>query len=168
MDMKTVTLYTDGSCSGNPGPGGWAALLRYGTGADVQEKAICGAEAHTTNNRMEMMAVIRGLRALREPVRVLVHADSAYVVNAFKENWIGAWKRRGWMTAGKKPVKNKDLWLELLAEVERHDVEWVKVKGHADDLLNNRVDQLAVDAMRHGPQGGEVELVRPAGAEPAA
>ena len=165
--MKTVTLYTDGSCSGNPGPGGWASLLRFGSGAQLQEKALCGAETHTTNNRMEMMAVIQGLRALREPARVLVHADSAYVVNAFKENWIGGWKRRGWMTAAKKPVKNKDLWLEMLAEVERHAVEWVKVKGHADDELNNRVDRLAVEAMRHGPQGGLAE-VRREDAEPAA
>jgi ribonuclease HI len=167
MPKKTVTLYTDGSCSGNPGPGGWAALLRYEGDGGVQEKAICGAETHSTNNRMEMMAVIEGLRALREPVRVLVHADSAYVVNAFKQNWIAGWQKRNWTTAGKKPVKNQDLWRELIREVERHDVEWVKVKGHADDELNNRVDRLAVEAMKHGPQGGQVEVPRPEDAEPA-
>lgn len=140
--MKTVTLYTDGACSGNPGPGGWAALLQFGP----HEKVVTGAEPETTNNRMEMMAVIGGLEALTEPVRVRVHSDSAYVINAFLDGWIDGWIRRGWKKADKKPVLNRDLWERLLALTKKHDVEWIKVKGHADDALNNRVDGLAVAA----------------------
>src|SRR5690554_3265154 len=120
--MKHVTLYTDGACSGNPGPGGWAALLQFG----AQEKTLKGAEPETTNNRMELTAVIEGLRALREPCRVTVHTDSAYIVNAFAEGWIEGWQRRGWKTAGKKPVKNRDLWEELLRLMNRHEVAFVK------------------------------------------
>jgi ribonuclease HI len=142
-DPKHVTLYTDGACSGNPGPGGWAALLQFGE----QERTLKGAEPDTTNNRMEMMAVIEGLRALKEPCRVAVHTDSAYVVNAFEQRWIANWQRRGWMTAGKKPVKNRDLWEELLRLVDTHDVTFVKVKGHADDARNNYVDGVAVSAI---------------------
>ena len=142
-DKKHVTLYTDGACSGNPGPGGWGALLQFGD----QEKTIKGAERETTNNRMELMAVIEGLRALKEPCRVAVHTDSAYIVNAFEQDWISNWKRRGWKTASKKPVKNRDLWEALLREMERHDVTFVKVKGHADDALNNYVDGVAVGAI---------------------
>jgi ribonuclease HI len=142
-DKKHVTLYTDGACSGNPGPGGWGALLQFGD----QEKTIKGAERETTNNRMELMAVIEGLRALKEPCRVAVHTDSAYIVNAFEQDWISNWKRRGWKTASKKPVKNRDLWEALLREMERHEVEFVKVKGHADDALNNYVDGVAVGAI---------------------
>ena len=141
--MKDVTLYTDGACSGNPGPGGWGALLQFGT----QEKTLKGAERETTNNRMEMTAVIEGLRALKEPCRVAVHTDSAYIVNAFEQNWIANWKRRGWKTAAKKPVKNRDLWEALLGEMERHEVSFVKVKGHADDERNNYVDGVAVGAI---------------------
>ncbi len=140
--MKNVTIYTDGACSGNPGPGGWAALLIY----NGRERVLTGAERETTNNRMEMMAILESLRALKEPVRAHVHTDSAYVANAFQQNWIDNWIRRGWMTAGKKPVKNKDLWLQLIEETKRHEVHFVKVKGHADDALNNRVDRLAVEA----------------------
>ena len=146
--MKTVTIYTDGACSGNPGPGGWGALLQYGTPPDTIEKTISGAEPATTNNRMELRAVVEALAALREPVRALVHTDSAYVANAFNEDWISGWRRRGWRTAGKQPVKNRDLWEALLAQTERHDVSFIKVKGHADDPLNIRVDGLAVSAMR--------------------
>lgn len=141
--VKEVNVYTDGACSGNPGPGGWAALLRYGS----SERVISGGEPATTNNRMELRAVIEALGALREPCRVAVHTDSAYIANAFEEGWIENWKRRGWMTAGRKPVKNRDLWEALLAAVARHEVTFVKVKGHADDELNNRVDALAVGAM---------------------
>jgi ribonuclease HI len=141
--LKKVTLYTDGACSGNPGPGGWAALLIFGG----HERVITGAEALTTNNRMELSAVLEGLRVLKERCAVAVHADSSYVVNAFKEGWIKNWVRRGWLTAAKKPVKNRDLWEDLLQHVELHDVTWVKVKGHADDELNNRVDRLAVAAL---------------------
>jgi ribonuclease HI len=111
------------------------------------EREITGAEPETTNNRMELRAVVEGLRALREPCVVAVHTDSAYIANAFQQQWIDNWQRRGWKTAGKKPVKNRDLWEALLAEMERHRVSFVKVKGHSDDALNNRVDRLAVDAM---------------------
>ena len=142
-ETKDVILYTDGACSGNPGPGGWGALLQFGT----QEKTLKGAERETTNNRMEMTAVIEGLRALKEPCRVAVHTDSAYIVNAFEQNWIANWKRRGWKTAAKKPVKNRDLWEALLGEMERHEVSFVKVKGHADDERNNYVDGVAVGAI---------------------
>jgi len=140
--MKHVTIYTDGACSGNPGPGGWAGLLMYGD----RERVLTGAERHTTNNRMELMAVVESLRVLREPCKVAVHTDSAYIANAFKDDWISGWIRRGWKTASKKPVKNQDLWKALLEQTERHDVKFVKVKGHADDELNNRVDALAVAA----------------------
>ena len=148
--MKTVEIYTDGSCSGNPGPGGWAALLRFAAqsaGGRVVERELSGAEPHTTNNRMELSAVVEGLAALKEPCDVRIHADSAYVVNALNEGWLAAWQRRGWTTADKKPVKNRDLWERLLEQLARHRVRFVKVKGHADDALNNRVDQLAVAAL---------------------
>jgi ribonuclease HI len=141
--VKEVNVHTDGACSGNPGPGGWAALLRYGS----SERVISGGEPATTNNRMELRAVIEALGALREPCRVAIHTDSAYIANAFEEGWIENWKRRGWMTSGRKPVKNRDLWEALLAAIARHEVTFVKVKGHADDELNNRVDALAVSAM---------------------
>jgi ribonuclease HI len=143
---KHVTIYTDGACSGNPGPGGWAALLRYG----AHERVLTGHEAETTNNRMELTAVVEALAALTEPVAATVHTDSAYVANAFNEGWIEGWRRRGWTTADKKPVKNRDLWERLLALTARHDVRFVKVKGHADDAINNRVDQLAVAALNEG------------------
>ncbi len=141
---KDITIYTDGACSGNPGPGGWAAILMY----QGKERVITGAEPDTTNNRMELMAVVEALRVLKEPVRAAVHTDSAYIANAFQQKWIDNWQRKGWMTAGKKPVKNQDLWKALLAQVERHHVTFVKVKGHADDELNNRVDRLAVEALK--------------------
>lgn len=144
--MKDVTIYTDGACSGNPGPGGWAALLIY----QGRERVITGAEPETTNNRMELMAVVEALRVLREPVRAAVHTDSAYIANAFQQKWIDNWQRKGWMTAGKTPVKNQDLWKALLEQVARHEVRFVKVKGHADDELNNRVDRLAVEALKAG------------------
>jgi ribonuclease HI len=136
----TVTLYTDGACSGNPGPGGWAALLESGP----HERELSGGEPNTTNNRMELRAVIEGLDALRTASRVMVHTDSAYIANAFNQNWIKGWQRNGWKTASRQPVKNQDLWQRLLQLMERHDVEFVKVKGHADDERNNRVDRLAV------------------------
>jgi ribonuclease HI len=141
--LKDVIVYTDGACSGNPGPGGWAALLKHGD----HERILTGGEPATTNNRMELQAVIQSLLALREPCRVKIHTDSSYIANAFKDKWIESWKRRGWKKADKKPVKNRDLWEALLAAIADHQVEWVKVKGHADDDLNNRVDRLAVTAM---------------------
>lgn len=141
--MKEIIIYTDGACSGNPGPGGWAAILQYGP----HERELSGAEPETTNNRMELRAVVEALKALKEPCRAVVHTDSAYIANAFNEAWIENWIRRGWKTASKKPVKNKDLWQALLAAMEKHVVKFVKVKGHADDAMNNRVDRLAVDAI---------------------
>src|SRR5690606_8801742 len=135
-------------CSGNPGPGGWAALLRYEPEPGrLAERELTGAEALTTNNRMELTAVVEGLAALSEPCDVAVHADSAYVVNAVNDRWLDNWRRRGWTTADRKPVKNRDLWERLLEQLARHRVRFVKVKGHADDALNNRVDQLAVAAL---------------------
>lgn len=148
--MKRIIIYTDGACSGNPGPGGWAAVLRYGT----HERVISGFEPHTTNNRMEMTAAIEALAALKEPVHAVIHTDSAYLSRAFQDGWIEKWQRNGWKTSAKKPVENKDLWLRLLEEMEVHRVDWVKVKGHADDPTNNRVDGLAVEAMRLGQTGG--------------
>lgn len=138
--MKTIILYTDGACSGNPGPGGWAALLMHGD----HEKMISGGDPNTTNNRMEMMAVIEGLRALQEPCHVRVHSDSAYIINAFLQGWIDNWIRRGWKKADKKPVENQELWRDMMQAMERHTVEWIKVKGHSDDILNQRVDEQAV------------------------
>lgn len=142
-DRPLVTLYTDGACSGNPGPGGWAALLEMGP----HERELSGGELETTNNRMELRAIVEGLAALKEPCRVAVHTDSAYVANAFNQSWIKGWQRNGWRTASKQPVKNQDLWQELLKLTREHDVSFVKVKGHADDDRNNRVDRLAVAAV---------------------
>jgi ribonuclease HI len=148
---KHVTIYTDGACSGNPGPGGWAAVLRYeDRNRSLHERVLVGYEAETTNNRMELTAVVEALAALKERVSAAVHTDSAYVANAFEEGWITGWQRRGWRTADRQPVKNRDLWERLLALTARHDVRFVKVKGHADDALNNRVDRLAVAAMNEG------------------
>ena len=141
-----MIIYTDGSCSGNPGPGGWAAVLQSGD----HERVITGAERETTNNRMELTAAIEALRVLKRPCKVRLHTDSAYLEKAFNDGWIENWIRRGWRTASKKPVENQDLWKELLDVSEPHDVEWIKVKGHADNDLNNRVDGLAVEAMRIG------------------
>lgn len=141
--MKEVIVYTDGACSGNPGPGGWAALLLY----DDQERTLTGCARDTTNNRMELTAALEALRALTRPCSVKLHTDSAYLARAFNEGWLENWQSNGWKTSSKKPVQNKDLWKQLLEENDRHEVEWVKVKGHADDPLNNRVDELAVDAI---------------------
>ncbi len=150
--LKSVTVYTDGACSGNPGPGGWAAVLRHG--APPAERVLTGAEPRTTNNRMELTAVVEALAALNEPCAVAVYTDSAYIASAFTEGWLGGWQRRGWTTADRKPVKNRDLWERLLALTARHRVTFVKVKGHAPpgsaayDPLNDRADGLAVRAMR--------------------
>ncbi len=138
--MKKVVLYTDGACSGNPGPGGYGAVLRYGG----VEKEIFGGEKSTTNNKMEMMAVIKGLEALKEPCEVEVYSDSAYVVNAIEQGWIESWKKNGWRKADKKPVKNVELWEKLLELMDTHKVTFNKVKGHADDEYNNRCDRIAV------------------------
>ena len=138
--MKKVVLYTDGACSGNPGPGGYGAVLIYGG----VEKEIFGGEKSTTNNKMEMMAVIKGLEALKESCEVEVYSDSAYIVNAIEQGWIESWKKNGWRKADKKPVKNVDLWEKLLELMDKHKVIFNKVKGHADDEYNNRCDRIAV------------------------
>lgn len=139
--MKKVILYTDGACSGNPGPGGYAAILIYNN----IEKEIVGGQKDTTNNKMEMMAVIKGLEILKEPCEVEVYSDSAYVVNSIEKGWIYSWRKNGWKKADKKEVKNIDLWERLLKQLEIHKVTFNKVKGHAQDELNNRCDKLAVE-----------------------
>lgn len=143
VKMKKVIIYTDGACSGNPGPGGYGAVLRYGS----HEKEISGGERQTTNQRMELQAAIAALEHLNEPCHVLLHSDSAYLVNAFNQNWFGKWQLNGWLNSKKQPVENRDLWEKLLALSGKHQIEWVKVKGHTDDELNNRCDQLARDAV---------------------
>jgi ribonuclease HI len=134
-----VILYTDGACSGNPGPGGWAALISD----DGQERVVSGAEADTTNQRMELRAALEGLAAIPGHRRVRLHSDSAYVVNCFRDRWYERWEQAGWLGAGRQPIANRDLWERLLAEARRHQVTWVKVAGHAGDPLNERVDRLA-------------------------
>ena len=133
-----VVIYTDGACSGNPGPGGWGAVLTFGG----VEKEICGGEPDTTNNRMEMMAAIQALELLKKPCRVELHTDSQYLRNGVTQ-WIHGWKLRGWKTADKKPVKNEDLWKRLDEARLRHEVDWRWVKGHAGDVMNERADVLA-------------------------
>jgi ribonuclease HI len=137
--MKQVTLATDGACSGNPGPGGWAALLRF----HAHEKLISGGERATTNNRMEIMAVLEGLRVLKERCRVTIYSDSRYVIDAFEKRWLQGWRRNGWTTKSKQPVKNRELWEQLAVAVEAHEVTWVWVRGHAGHADNERVDAAA-------------------------
>ena len=137
--MKKVFLFTDGACLGNPGPGGWAALLRFGK----HEKLVTGSEPDTTNNRMEMMAVIEGLRILKEVCHVHICSDSKYVIDAFEKNWIEGWEKRGWKTASRDEVKNQDLWHELIALVGKHHVKWEWVKGHSGHTENEIVDEAA-------------------------
>lgn len=136
--MKTIELYTDGACSGNPGPGGWGALLRY----QDQEKELSGAMENTTNNQMELQAVIEGLKALTKPCKVKVYTDSQYVQKGITE-WIHGWKKNNWRNAAKKPVKNKEFWQELDDQASRHEIEWHWVKGHSGHPENERVDELA-------------------------
>jgi len=143
---KIVDIFTDGACSGNPGPGGWGALLRY----DSVEKELYGGESATTNNRMEMMAAIVALETLKRPMKARIHTDSTYLRDGITK-WIHDWKKRNWRTADKKPVKNVDLWQRLEAALERHDVQWLWVKGHAGHPENERADALArqaIDEMR--------------------
>ncbi len=139
-ERKTVTLYTDGACSGNPGPGGWAAILLYGS----FQKELSGGEARTTNNRMELTAVIRGLEALNQPCVVELYSDSKYVIDALEKGWARSWQRRGWVKSDKKPALNPDLWERLLALCSLHEVHLHWVKGHASNPCNNRCDELAV------------------------
>lgn len=144
VSLPEVVIYTDGACSGNPGPGGWAALLIYGP----HRRELSGYEAHTTNQRMELMAAIRGLEALKRACSVQLHSDSAYLINAFQRKWIAKWQRNGWLNVKKQPVENQDLWKGLVALTEQHQVRWVKVTGHSDDELNNRCDFLARQAIK--------------------
>lgn len=136
---EKVIIYTDGACSGNPGPGGWGAILMY----KDAKKEISGGMKETTNNIMEITAVIEALKCLKVESDVQVYSDSAYTVNAFNQGWIYNWMRNGWKTAGKEPVKNKELWQELYALTKKHKVEFIKVKGHADNEFNNRCDEMA-------------------------
>ena len=139
--MKNVEIYTDGACSGNPGMGGWGAILVY----NGREKEICGSETQTTNNRMELTAVIEALKALKEPCSVTLTTDSKYVCDAINQEWVYNWKRNGWRKADKKPALNVDLWEELLALLEKHSVKFVWVKGHNGNAYNERCDKLAVN-----------------------
>lgn len=146
--MKKVEIFTDGACKGNPGPGGWGALLRLGK----HEKELSGGEPHTTNNRMEMTAAIRALGALIEPCEVDLHTDSRYLIDGITK-WVPGWQRRGWLNASKKPVRNAELWHELIELAARHRIRWHWVKGHDGHIENERVDRLAseaADAMRGG------------------
>ena len=136
--MKSVELFTDGACKGNPGPGGWGVLLRY----KDQEKPLFGGLAQTTNNQMELMAVIEGLKALNQPCKVKITTDSSYVKNGM-ESWLAGWKKNNWKGSNKKPVKNKELWQQLDAEVQKHDVSWAWVKGHSGHRENEIADELA-------------------------
>lgn len=140
IPKKEVILYTDGACSGNPGPGGYGAILIY----KGMEKEISGGELDTTNNKMEMMAVVKGLELLKEPCQVTVYSDSAYVVNSIEKGWLYGWKKNNWIKADKKRVKNIEIWERILALMQIHTVKFVKVKGHSDNAYNNRCDQLAV------------------------
>ncbi|MEX0680088.1 MAG: ribonuclease HI [Balneolales bacterium] len=149
MIKPSVTIYTDGACSGNPGPGGWGALLQW----QGKEKTLSGGEPDTTNNRMELTAVVQALNSLKKPCSVAIHSDSALIINAFTQGWVENWLRRGWKKSDKKPVENRDLWEQLLKAMNPHDVTWIKVRGHADDKRNNRVDRLAVDACKKIQQG---------------
>ena len=138
--MKTVTVYTDGACSGNPGPGGWAAILMYGP----HKRELSGGEAETTNNRMELTAVLRALEALKEPCEVELWSDSKYVIDGLSKGWARSWRAKGWVKSDKKPALNPDLWGPLLDQTDRHTLRYHWVKGHAENEWNNRCDELAV------------------------
>ena len=141
--MKKVVIYTDGACSGNPGPGGWGAILMY----EGNKKDISGGKKDTTNNVMERTAAIEGLKLLKFPCEVDLYSDSAYLVNAFNQGWIYNWQKNNWKTAGKEPVKNKEIWEELYKLTKIHKVNFIKVKGHSDNEFNNRCDELARKAI---------------------
>ncbi|HHV65863.1 MAG TPA: ribonuclease HI [Peptococcaceae bacterium] len=143
MNLKRVLVYADGACSGNPGPGGWAVILKYGE----HSKELSGFALETTNQRMELKAAIEGLKALKEPCAVELYSDSAYLINAFEQNWLARWQKNGWLNANKKPVENQDLWQELLKLTSVHQVQWLKVKGHSGHPENERCDELARKAI---------------------
>ena len=142
--MKEVTIYTDGACSGNPGPGGWGAVLEF----RGIEKEISGFEPNTTNNRMELTAAKEALSLLKEACVVKLYSDSAYLINGFKQKWIDSWQKNGWKNSKKEPVLNSDLWKELIALSQTHQITWIKVKGHSDNEKNNRCDTLATDEIK--------------------
>lgn len=142
--MKEVIIYTDGACSGNPGPGGWGAILMY----KEKKLELSGYEAHTTNNRMELLAPIQALSRLKEPCAVKVYSDSAYLVNAFNKHWLENWQRHSWVKSDKKPVENQDLWQRLLEFTGIHRIEWIKVKGHSTNPYNNRCDEMATGEIK--------------------
>jgi ribonuclease HI len=148
--VQDVTIYTDGGCNPNPGPGGWAALLLFEDEEDVagrrKEQRLKDGARDSTNNRMELTAALKALEALDAPARVELHTDSRYLANAFNQGWLDSWQDNGWKTSSNKPVKNKDLWQKLLAAVEKHEVEWTWVKGHAGDPLNELVDDMVGQA----------------------
>ena len=141
--MKEVTIYTDGACSGNPGPGGWGAILIY----EKNKKEISGKSKETTNNIMEMTAVIESLKLLKYPCKVNIYSDSAYVVDAFNKKWVESWQKNGWKNSKKEEVKNKELWETLIEFTKIHEISFIKVKGHSDDEFNNRCDELARNAI---------------------
>ncbi|MEG6568233.1 ribonuclease HI [Thermoanaerobacterium thermosaccharolyticum] len=143
-NIPEIDIYTDGACSGNPGPGGWGAVLIYN---DIK-KEISGYEENTTNNRMELTAVIKALSLLKRSCKINLYSDSSYLINAFNQKWIENWQKRGWLKSDKTPVENKDLWLKLLDLSSCHDIKWIKVKGHSDNEYNNRCDKLATDEIR--------------------
>ena len=143
--MEKVIIYTDGACSGNPGPGGWGVVLMY----KENKKEISGGKKDTTNNVMELTAVIEGLKLLKYPCEVDLYSDSAYVVNAFRQGWIYNWVKNSWKTAGKEPLKNQELWKELYSLTKTHKVNFIKVKGHSDNEYNNRCDELARNAINN-------------------
>ena len=147
--MKTVTIYTDGACSGNPGPGGWGAILMYGP----HRKELSGGEGQTTNNRMELTGVITALEALKEPCAVELYSDSKYVIDGLDKGWARSWRARGWIKSDKKPALNPDLWEELLALTQRHEVHYHWVKGHVDNPKNNRCDEMAVGEWKKRKKG---------------
>ena len=142
--MEKVIIYTDGACSGNPGPGGWGAILMY----NGNKKEISGAKNNTTNNVMELTAALEGLKILKFPCEVELYSDSAYLVNGFSQGWIYNWKKNNWKTASKEPVKNKEIWEEIYNLTQIHKVKFIKVKGHADNEFNNRCDEMARNAIK--------------------
>ena len=142
--LEDVTIYTDGACSGNPGKGGWGAILM----CKGKMKEISGGEKETTNNRLELTAPIEALKLLKKPCNVKIYSDSAYLINAFTNGWIYNWFKNGWKTADKKDVKNKELWIEIYNYTKIHKIEWIKVKGHSDNEYNNRCDEMAVEAAK--------------------
>jgi ribonuclease HI len=142
--VKRVTLYTDGACSGNPGPGGWGYVLIFGE----HRREMSGYEPTTTNNRMELTAAIEGLSALKEPCEVDLYTDSSYMANGYLKDWIRSWQKRGWLKTDKNPVENQDLWKKLIEQTDRHRVRWNLVKGHADNVENNLCDKLATGAIK--------------------